>query len=262
MRDLLRLLRIITFVMVMFIMALYYNTLLALHCIFRHSKASDRLDRTLANSARSFLYITKIFTGLAFTFYEKQTFLNTKFDEPILIIANHQSILDIFVMMAIFQNIPIRFVLKKSIKRWVTFGSAIVRVQRMAIIDRQDPRQSIKEIRRLARYAILKKYSIVVFPEGTRSKNGKLLDFHTAGIRTILKNNPLPIALVALHNSYKVTSLRTAKFEKIPYHVKLLHVYPPTKHSEVFQVLEDARKRISHQLDEWNKNDGISNSDL
>ena len=74
-----------------------------------------------------------------------------------------------------------------------------------ANIDRNDPRQSITELIKLATRMKENKWSAVIFPEGTRSKDGKVRPFQSAGIATILKKCPEALIVpVAINNSWKM----------------------------------------------------------
>ncbi len=51
----------------------------------------------------------------------------------------------------------------------------------------------------------LNNWSTVIFAEGTRSKDGKLKDFHVGGIATILKKAPNALIVpIAIENSWKM----------------------------------------------------------
>ena len=69
-------------------------------------------------------------------------------------------------------------------------------------IDRSDPRKAIRSIYQAA--DILKSgISMGVYPEGTRSKGGVLLPFHT-GVFKIAKRAGAPIVVIALDGSEKI----------------------------------------------------------
>ena len=74
-----------------------------------------------------------------------------------------------------------------------------------ANIDRANPRQSITELSNLGTRMKEKNWSTVIFPEGTRSKDGQVKTFQAAGIATILKKCPHALLVpVAISNSWKV----------------------------------------------------------
>lgn len=76
-----------------------------------------------------------------------------------------------------------------------------------ANIDRKDPKQSIAEILKLANNMKQKNWSAFIFPEGTRTRNGKMKHFNIGGIATLVKKNPSALIVpVAITGSYEMTS--------------------------------------------------------
>ena len=49
----------------------------------------------------------------------------------------------------------------------------------------------------------------VIFPEGSRSKDGNLKTFHAAGFRRFLNAAPMPVAVCAVDGGWKISSLTT-----------------------------------------------------
>ncbi|MNL55724.1 Acyltransferase [compost metagenome] len=75
-----------------------------------------------------------------------------------------------------------------------------------ANIDRKDSKQSIGEILKLANNMKTKNWSAFIFPEGTRTRDGKMKPFHVGGIATLLKKNPDALIVpIAINGSYEMT---------------------------------------------------------
>ena len=73
------------------------------------------------------------------------------------------------------------------------------------LIDRKKPKEAIELIKDFAKEISKKKYSVVIFPEGTRSKNGEMNKFHASGLKTLMKNLPKAIIVpVSINNSWKL----------------------------------------------------------
>src|SRR5690606_17510920 len=80
-----------------------------------------------------------------------------------------------------------------------------------ALIDRKDKEQAFKEILKLAKNASKSGRSVVIFPEGTRSRNGMPKKFQQGGLKILLKKMPEAILVpVSINNSWK--TLRYGKF--------------------------------------------------
>ena len=74
-----------------------------------------------------------------------------------------------------------------------------------ANIDRNDKKQSLGEIMKLGQRMKDNNWSTVIFPEGTRSKTGKMKEFQIGGIATILKKAPNALIVpIAIENSWKM----------------------------------------------------------
>lgn len=94
--------------------------------------------------------------------------------KPYLIVANHQSVIDI---CALFRAVPVplRFLLKREMTR-VPFVGRYAKSTGMLFIDRDNRRAGPRMLRDAA--AILRDgNSLCVFPEGTRSRDGRVAAF-------------------------------------------------------------------------------------
>jgi 1-acyl-sn-glycerol-3-phosphate acyltransferase len=97
-------------------------------------------------------------------------------NEPLIVMANHQSYLDIPVLYAALPE-PFGMLAKQELFRLPIF-SAAMRGLRCIPIDRDNVRQSLASLRKAADQ-IRSGNSIVVFPEGTRSVDGSLQELKT-----------------------------------------------------------------------------------
>lgn len=104
---------------------------------------------------------------------------------PVVYVANHSSLFDILALVATLPG-TVRFVAKKELLRVPLFGPAMKAAGHIAI-DRQN-RQAAFEAYDGAARIIRSGVSAVVFPEGTRSRTGELLEF---------KKGPFVLAIAA-----------------------------------------------------------------
>lgn len=122
-------------------------------------------------------------------------------DTPILYVGNHRSNFDPILAWYVLKDRPLGFVSKEGNFHIPIMGRLIRRCSCLSI-DRSDPRKAIRSIYQAA--DILKSgISMGVYPEGTRSKGGVLLPFHT-GVFKIAKRAGAPIAVIALDGSEKI----------------------------------------------------------
>jgi 1-acyl-sn-glycerol-3-phosphate acyltransferase len=124
---------------------------------------------------------------------------------PIIFIANHQSLLDIPPLIWYLRKYHAKFVSKIELTKGIPSVSFNLKYGGAANIDRKDQRQSIMEMMKLGQKMKENKWSAVIFPEGTRSKNGRVKPFRAAGVATILKKCPEALLVpIVIRNSWAV----------------------------------------------------------
>jgi 1-acyl-sn-glycerol-3-phosphate acyltransferase len=93
--------------------------------------------------------------------------------------VNHQSNIDIPVLVQTLSQFQLRWIAKKELL-WVPFFGWAMWASKHITVDRSDPLDAAKSLQR-AKERIAAGISVVVFPEGTRSRDGKLLRFKKGG---------------------------------------------------------------------------------
>jgi 1-acyl-sn-glycerol-3-phosphate acyltransferase len=129
---------------------------------------------------------------------------------PIIFVANHQSLYDIIAIIWFFRRFHPKFVSKKELGKGVPSVSFNLRHGGSVLIDRKDPKQAIPSIKKMADYIEKHKRSAVIFPEGTRSRNGVPKEFAHTGLKILCKNAPSAyIVPVSINNSWKLLKYGT-----------------------------------------------------
>ncbi len=123
-------------------------------------------------------------------------------EEPgFLLCGNHQGMFDILAIVASFDK-PIAAVLKKELAE-IPFLKQIIACTKSQPMDREDVRQSMKVIQTVIK-ELLQGRTYLIFPEGTRSKNGnKMLEFHSGTFKCATKSK-CTIQPFALIDSFRV----------------------------------------------------------
>jgi 1-acyl-sn-glycerol-3-phosphate acyltransferase len=111
-------------------------------------------------------------------------------NRPLIIVANHQSMYDIPPVVWGFRKHYPRFISKLELGKNLPSISYNLKHGGSALIDRRNGSQSVKEIIKLGRTTEERKQAVCIFPEGTRSKNGRVKRFMESGIHTLLKTSP------------------------------------------------------------------------
>lgn len=108
-------------------------------------------------------------------------------------VANHQSFMDILSLYHL--GVPFKFVSKASILKIPVIGWAMRRAKTITI-ERDDKRSQLATFRQCVD-ALKGGTSICIFPEGTRSKDGSLLDFKK-GPFAMAKRAKVPIVPITI----------------------------------------------------------------
>jgi len=145
---------------------------------------------------------TFYFSGNTVSFTNRQ---NLPEGRPIIFLANHQSLLDIPPLIWHLRRYHAKFISKIELTKNIPSISYNLKVGGGANIDRKDQRQSITELMKLGMRMKDNNWSAVIFPEGTRSADGQVRKFQSAGIATILKKCPDALLVpIAINNSWQV----------------------------------------------------------
>jgi 1-acyl-sn-glycerol-3-phosphate acyltransferase len=121
-------------------------------------------------------------------------------DRAVLFVANHQSNFDIPLLMGYLQK-PIGFISKAEIKK-LPIVAEWMELMNSIFMDRSDRRQSLQAIK--DGIELLKNgHSLVIFPEGTRSKSSQMAEFKTGSFHLAVKSG-VPIVPVTINGTYKL----------------------------------------------------------
>lgn len=124
-------------------------------------------------------------------------------------LSNHQSMFDIPIFGGVLlSNFP-KYISKKELARWIPLVSFNLRHGGHALIDRARGSEAVKIIRDFGRRCQERGVSPVIFPEGTRSRDGELKPFKPAGVTTLLEAaDELPVVPTTIDGSWKLLSKR------------------------------------------------------
>ena len=147
--------------------------------------------------------------GTRFTFNKPH---NIPKNQPIIIVANHQSMYDISPIMWYMRKHHPKFISKIELGKGIPSVSYNLRHGGSVLIDRKNPRQALPAIMKFGEYIEENKRAAVIFPEGTRSKNGEPKPFQTKGLEVLFKKIPSALIVpISINNSWK-----TVRYGKFP----------------------------------------------
>ena len=205
-------LRLIFFIPVLVISTTVSALMALIGGIFNHySKYATAVFRTWARSLVWAAGIKLEVTGLE----------NVEPDESYILIANHQSHMDIPVLTWGLP-IPQRIIAKKELFKIPFLGWGMKAVG-MLSIDRSNRKQSFETLKEAEEIIKTYRLSILAFPEGTRSDDGNIHPFKK-GPFVLAINTGLPLLPVSVSGTRKIIpkgkiSLRAGRVK--------VHIHPP-----------------------------------
>ena len=128
---------------------------------------------------------------------------------PAIFVTNHSSALDVFIGMALcpYGGCGVG---KKEVLRIPFFGQAYWLAGHL-LIDRGNNAKAIASMAKLSDFVKSKDLSIWIWPEGTRSMDGKLIPFKKGFVHLALETG-LPVVPVMLHGAHEVWPAKTMQF--------------------------------------------------
>ena len=126
-------------------------------------------------------------------------------DTTLIFVANHQGMFDIPPIIWKFRKHHPKFVSKVELGKGIPSISFNLRHGGAALINRKDGKQAIAELTAFAKKINQNKWSAVIFPEGTRSRNGEPKIFAANGLKVLTKYNKEGYVVpLTINNSWKV----------------------------------------------------------
>jgi 1-acyl-sn-glycerol-3-phosphate acyltransferase len=230
---------------------IYYEILLSLSRLFRPSRAFESTEAYAKRSVRHIFGLMKTYRGVSLEFENRS---GRELPDRFLLVANHQSLMDIPACIALFPERRVRFVAKRELGNGIPFVSLILRSQGHALVERKgDATRSMRSLLRFARRCNRERTCPVIFPEGTRSRDGEVGVFHTAGVRKILDATPLPLVVAVFEGGWRLAKLKDTllNLKGSRLRIRVLSVTPVlTAKKEVLDALARAREEIAAGLAE------------
>lgn len=197
-----------------------------------------------------FLTYADLLLGSSITFVNQQ---NLPTDRPIIFVANHQSMYDIPGLIWFLRKYHVKFISKIELTKGIPSISYNLKYGGGANINRKDSKQAVSELIKLGNRMKENNWSAMIFPEGTRAKDGKLKPFQVGGIATLLKKVPNALIVpVAIENSWKLVQYGFYPLsfgEKLRWNV-LPPIEPLNKNPE--EIVLEAENAIRVKLNQVN----------
>lgn len=161
---------------------------------------------------------------------------------PVVFIANHESDIDIPVLLGAIDK-PFGFVSKVEMKK-VPIISAWLDALNCVLIDRKNTKQAVHSLQEGVKL-FKEGHSLVIFPEGTRSKGGDVRPFKVGGIR-LAQNAGVPIVPISIKGTADVFERNGLFIKPAAIKVTIGHPIDPKVyyHKNYRELTEEVRQII------------------
>jgi len=136
---------------------------------------------------------------------------------PRIYMTNHQSFFDIFALLACLP-VNFKFILKQELMKIPFLGPAMRKAGYIGI-ERDDPRKAVQSMKQAAD-RIRTGASVLIFPEGTRSSDGRLQDFKKGGFNLAVKAG-CDIVPIGIRDSYRIAPKGSLKIQKGAFELRI-----------------------------------------
>lgn len=128
-------------------------------------------------------------------------------DVPLILVSNHQSAYDITPISWYLRQTHPKFVAKIELGRGLPSISFNLKHGGSVLIDRKDAKQALSVLASFGKKLEKNKWAGVIFPEGTRSKDGVPKIFSKNGLKILIKKAPSAhLVPITINNSWKLVS--------------------------------------------------------
>lgn len=157
-------------------------------------------------SADALMFFLVLNTYILGTKYKVTGLEKLPLGTPLIIVANHQSWYDITAIAWYMRKVHPKFVSKIELGKGIPSISYNLKHGGSVLIDRKNAKQSLSAIQEMGKYIERHNRSVVIFPEGTRSRTAEPGPFAVNGLKILCKYAPSSFVVpVTINNSWKMT---------------------------------------------------------
>ena len=167
-------------------------------------------------------------------------------DEPFVLVSNHISNFDPIVVLAKVKGRKIAFVSKPSNFKIPIAGPYTHNAGFLAI-DRQNAMKAMRTIKRAAEFVVSEQMIMGIYPEGTRSKSGELLEFKE-GAFLLAKRAQAPVVVVTTKGTNKIAKNKVLKATKVELDVIEIIDKETVQNLKLSELSAHVRESIAHAL--------------
>ncbi|MDD5382644.1 MAG: lysophospholipid acyltransferase family protein [Candidatus Margulisbacteria bacterium] len=165
--------------------------------------------------------------------------------QPVILAANHQGAADILIVLA-FLPVGFRFAIKKELFKIPIFGWYL-RMAGYFSVDRELVLSAFKIVEKIVEI-VGSGESVLIFPEGTRTRTGELGKFKRGSLLAALKSGA-PIVPVAISGSYNIMRRGSWTFSPCPVKLSIGKPIQIKSEEDYDNKVEEVRASIARMLE-------------
>ena len=166
---------------------------------------------------------------------------NVPGENGFMLFPNHQGMYDVLALLDVCPK-PLSVVAKKEVAK-IPLLKQLFKVMNVIFMDREDVRQSMQVIIEVSKQ-VAQGRNYIIFPEGTRSKNGNKVGEFKGGSFKAATKAKCPIVPVALIDSFKPFDTGSTKPITVQVHFLKPLSYEEYKDMKTNDIAEEVKRRI------------------
>ncbi|HOO76117.1 MAG TPA: lysophospholipid acyltransferase family protein [Tepiditoga sp.] len=240
----LRFIMLVLVVIVYMVYSLFLLVIIGIMKLFKYKKTPEYIQKRVKNFGKTLMF----FSGSKIEIIGEENIP----EDNCLFVANHQSNFDIPIILSLIEK-PMGFIAKKEVKK-IPLINVWVSLIKSVYLDRNNIRNAVKAINQAIEY-IKEGHSMFVFPEGTRSSDGKLGEFKAGSFKLATKPK-VKIVPIVIIDSYKIMKKDSLKINRE--NVKIVFLEPISTENftkeEEKSVDQRVRTLIENKLKSYENN--------
>ncbi|MDR2388681.1 MAG: 1-acyl-sn-glycerol-3-phosphate acyltransferase [Tannerellaceae bacterium] len=141
-------------------------------------------------------------------------------NQSYVFVSNHQGAFDIFLIYG-FLGVPVKWMMKAGLRKIPLVGAAC-RAAGFIFVEHSTPQAAARSVKE-AEVSLQKGASIAIFPEGSRTPNGRMQRFKKGAFQ-IAADLHLPILPITLNGPYRVLPIGALRVK--PHRMEMI-IHPP-----------------------------------
>ena len=167
-------------------------------------------------------------------------------DEPFVLVSNHLSNFDPVVVLSKVKGRKIAFISKPSNFK-IPIAGPYIHLAGFLAIDRENAMKAMRTLKRAAELVVSEQMIMGIYPEGTRSKTGELLEFKE-GAFLLAKRSNAPIVVITTKGTNHLGKNMIIKSQKVELEVIEIIDKETVQNLRLNELSQHVRESIANAL--------------